>query len=158
MSLTTQSRAALQRVTDPHGFLELLTITGGGIAEPIRLVNDTRDCMSQGETFLRLPFKLVPPKQGAREVPRAQLRMDNVGRELVEELEALPLGAELEAKIQIVYRATPDVIDYEFTAPMSGIRADVLTITATIGPTELMRRPAVLVRYDPYTAPGLFPG
>lgn len=158
MSLSTNAIAASQRTSDGQGFQELLTITGGGIAEPVRLVNDTRDLLSQGETFLALPFELVLPKDAAKETPRAQLRIDNVGRSITAELEALEPGAELMATIQIVYRATPDVIEYEFTAPLSGVRANMFSITATVGPSDLMRRPAVNLRFDPFTAPGLFPG
>jgi hypothetical protein len=95
VSLTVAARAALQRVNDAQGLLFLLTITGGGIAQPVRLVNDTRECVSNGETFLPLPFEIVLPKQAAKEVPSTQLRMDNVGRELVAELEQLEPGAEL---------------------------------------------------------------
>lgn len=157
MTLSTTATTALHRVDDPVGILELLTITGGGIATPIRVVNDTRDVVSNGNTFLALPFQLNLPKDAAREVPRAQLRLDNIGRELTQELEALQPGAELMATIQVVYRATPNVIEYAFTAPLSDVSVDVFSVSASIGPTDLMRRPAVDIRFDPLTAPGLFP-
>lgn len=157
MSLSTTAIAAAQRTSDAHGFLHLLTITGGGIAQPIRLVADTRNCESQGFTFLALPFEAVLPKDAAKEVPRAQLRIDNVGRELGQELEALHPGAELTARLQVVYRATPDVVEYDFTAPLSSVKANVFSASGYMGPTELMRRAAVNLRFDPFTAPGLFP-
>lgn len=157
MSLTTPATEALQRINDPQGFLHLLTITGGGIVEPVRLVNDTREIVSNGETFLPLPFEFVPPKDASKETPRAQLRMDNIGRELVAELEALEPGAELMAKVQTIYRAEPDAVQHEFTAPLGAIRADVFTVTASMGLSELMRRPVTNIRFDPTTAPGLFP-
>jgi len=157
LSLTTPAIEALQRVSDPHGFLYLLTITGAGIAEPIRLVNDTRDFISQGHVFIALPFELVPPKQGAKEVPRTQIQIDNTGREIVQVLEALPPGAELTARVQAVYRPEPDNVQSEWVAPMSGLKANVSTISAEIGPSALMTRPAVAIRFDPHSAPGLFP-
>ena len=158
MSLSTNAIAAAQRTSDGQGFLELLTITGGGITTPVRLVNDTRDLTSQGFLFLALPFEVVLPKDATKETPRAQLRIDNVGRAIGAELEALEPGAELMAVIQIVQRSTPDVVEYEFTAPMGGVRANMFSISATVGPSDLMRRPAVNLRFDPFTAPGLFPG
>lgn len=157
MSLTTPAVEALQRTTDAHGFLYLLTITGTDIGTPIRLVNDTRDMESQGFTFLALPFEIIPPKQAAQEIPRTQIRIDNIGREIVQVLEALPPGAELTAKVQVVYRPSPDVVQAEFTAPMSGLKANVFTISGSIGPFTLMNRPAVAIRFDPNSAPGLFP-
>lgn len=157
MSLSTTATEALQRVNDPQGILWLLTITGGGIVEPVRFVNDTRQIESNGETFLPLPFEVVPPKEAAKEVPRARLRMDNIGREFMAELEALEPGAELLATIQIVYRATPDVIEFEFSAPLGEISTTVFEISAAMGHGELMRRPITDIRFDPSTAPGLFP-
>lgn len=157
MTISTTAATALHRVSDGQGMLELLTITGGGIVTPVRLVNDTRDITSNGNLFLALPFQVVLPRQSTKETPRATLRMENVGREIGRELEALLPGAELTATIQVVYRATPNVIDYSFTAPLSGVRANVLSISASMGPTDLMRRPVVNARFDPFTAPGLFP-
>lgn len=157
MTISTTAATALHRVSDGQGLLTLLTITGGGIATPVRLVNDTRDLTSGGELFLALPFEVVMPKEASKEMPRASLRIDNVGREIGQELEALQPGAELMATIQVIYRATPSVIEYEFTAPLSGVRANVFSISAVMGPTDLMRRPVVNTRFDPFTAPGLFP-
>lgn len=157
MSLTTTATAGLQRTSDPHGILHLLTITGAGIAEPIRLVDDTRNLVSNGETFIGLPFEMVLPKEAAKEVPRVQLRIDNVGRELIAVFEALEPGAELTATVGVIYRSEPDTVYRGFTAPLSGIRANVFTVTATVGAGEQLRRAVVNIRFDPFTAPGLFP-
>jgi hypothetical protein len=157
VTISTTAATALHRVSDAQGMLELLTITGGGIVTPVRLVNDTRDITSNGNLFLAFPFQMVLPRQATKETPRATLRMDNVGREIGRELEALQPGAELSATIQVIYRATPNVIEYQFRAPLSGVRANVFSISAAMGPTDLMRRPVVNARFDPFTAPGLFP-
>lgn len=157
MTLSTAATAAAQRTSDPQGFVELLTITGTDIVTPVRLVADTRDFVSDGETYLALPFEVVLPKDAPKEVPRASLRIDNVGRELTAILEALPPGAELTAKVAVVYRATPDVESYSFTSPLSSFRVNALSVSASFGAGDTLRRPAVNLRFDPLTAPGLFP-
>lgn len=157
MSVSSNTLTALQRVDDPFGTLHLLEITGDGIPAPVRLVNDTRNVVHLGNTYVGIRFALILPKQADREIPRAQIRVDNVGRELVEDLEALPPGAELWATIKVVHRKTPDVVDFRFTAPMSGVSVDPLIASATVGVSDIWRRPAVDLRYDPLTAPGLFP-
>lgn len=156
MTLSASTREALQRVSDPHGPLELLTIQHPSIATPIRLVNDTRDLVSNGLTYLALPFYGTLPQDNAKEVPRAQLQMDNVGRDITSDLEGLPAGATLNATLSVVHRSRPDVVDYSFTAPLSGIRVTGTTVSASMGPTDLMRRAAVQARFDPITAPGQF--
>jgi hypothetical protein len=157
MSLSATTHTALQRTADPFGLVELLTIDGDGLEAPVRLVNDTANFVSGGETYLGLPFSLTFPEAATSEVPRAQLRIDNVGLEITADLEALPPGSELMATVATAYRKTPDTIEYSFTAPLFGVRADVMSISASVGPGDLMRRPAVAIRYDPITAPGLFP-
>lgn len=158
MSLSQPTAAALQRVNDGQGLLILLSIEHPSLSGPVKVVSDTRSVISNGETYTPLPFAITLPNDKNKEVPRARLQVDNVGRELTGELERLPPGAALQATIRVVYRATPNFIDYEFTSPLSNIKVDQLTVTATMGPDDIMRRPATLLRFDPITAPALFAG
>lgn len=158
MSVSQNTAAALQRVNDGQGVLALLSIEHPSLSGPVRIVNDTRSVTSNGIVYAALPFVITLPNDKSKEVPRARLQMDNVGREITAELERLPPGAALQATIRVVYRATPNDVDYEFTSPLSGVKVDQLSVTATMGPDDIMRRPATLLRFDPFTAPALFPG
>lgn len=153
-----QSIAQLQQVTDNHGFLELMVIDHASFASPVRIVNDTRDWVIGGHTYVALPFGVKLPTQAQQENPRAQIRIDNVGRELTSAIEGLPVGASLLATLQLVSRATPTVVDYEFIAQLSGINITPTLVTANMGPDDTMRQTAVRVRFDPVNAPALFQG
>lgn len=153
-----QSIAQLQRVTDNHGFLELMVIDHASFTGPVRVVNDTRDWVIGGHTYVALPFTVRLPTQAQQENPRAQIRMDNVGRELTAAIEGLPVGASLIATLQLVSRATPAVVDYEFVAQLSGINITPTLVTANMGPDDTMRQTAVRIRFDPVNAPALFQG
>ena len=142
---------------DTGGVLQLLEIASPSMSTPVRVVGDTRDLVSNGVTYIGLPFTVGLPSDKAGEVPRAKLVVDNVGRDLTGVLEALPPGAVLTATIKVVHRSTPDVVDYQFVAPMNGVRVDMGRLSATMGPDDLMRRPAVLLRFDPTNSPALFP-
>lgn len=157
MSLSATAIRKLHAVDDAGGFLVLLKIDHDALSAPVRMVNDTRNITTLGDTYLALPFAITLPNDKPNEIPRAKLQMDNTGRELTAELERLPPGAALTATVMVVHRSTPSVVEYEFTAPLSGVRVDVATVSATMGPDDLMRRPATLLRYDPISAPGLFP-
>lgn len=157
MTVSSSTRKALQKVSDSAGVLALLKIDHASLSAPVRIVNDTRNITTLGDTYLALPFTVGLPSDRSGEMPRARLQIDNVGRELTEELEGLPPGAALMATIIVVHRSTPGVVDYQFTAPLSGVRVDMATVTAVMGPDDLMRRPATLLRFDPATAPGIFP-
>lgn len=153
-----QSIAQLQQVTDNHGFLELMVIDHASFASPVRIVNDTRDWVIGGHTYVALPFGVKLPTQAQQENPRAQIRIDNVGRELTSAIEGLPVGASLLATLQLVSRATPTVVDYEFIAQLSSINITPTLVTANMGPDDTMRQTAVRIRFDPTNAPALFQG
>lgn len=156
--VSTTTTAAVQSVADGHGLLELLILSHPSRVEPLRLVNDTRNWIIGASTYVGLEFSLKLPDEENKETPRAQLVINNVGRDVTAALESLPAGEELTATIRLVSRATPTVVDYEFIAPMTGVNVTPTQVTASIGPEDIMRRPAVRLRFDPLTAPGLFAG
>jgi len=156
MTVSASTARALQRISDGGGVLMLLELNHASFGAPVRVVNDTRALTTLGFNWLALPFSVTLPNDKARESPRARLQMDNVGRELTAELELLPPGAALKATIRMVHRATPGVVDYEFAAPLSGVRVDGPTVSATMGRDDLMRVPVVLLRFDPSTTPAIF--
>lgn len=157
MTVSASTIKRLHQVTDGSGLLALLKIDHASLSAPVRLVNDTRDLGTLGDTYKALPFSLTLPNDKSREMPRARLQIDNVGRDLTSELERLTPGAALQATLMLVHRSTPGVVDFQFTAPLSGVRVDQGTVTGFMGPDDLMRQSAVRLRFDPFTAPGLFP-
>lgn len=155
--VSSNTREQLQRTDDPAGMLVLLKLEHPAM-ETAHVVNDTRDWVIDGTSWIGLPFRFRLPNSVAGEAPRAMLEIDNVGRSLTVELERLPPGGALQATVYVVSRANPSIIDYTFTAPLSGVSASVQTITGSVGNDDALRAPAVKLRYDPSTAPGLFAG
>jgi hypothetical protein len=82
MAVSPNTRTQLQATSDPHGVLELLQIDHASFASPVRVCNDTRDWTIGGVTYVALPFVCKLPNDARGENPRAQLQIDNVGREL----------------------------------------------------------------------------
>lgn len=56
----------------------------------------------------------------------------------------------------IVLRETPDVIEADYRLGLERIVVDQWKISGELGYGNLLDLPAVAVRYDPSTAPGLF--
>lgn len=155
--VTPSTREQLQRVTDNAGMLLLLKLEHPAM-ETAYVVNDTRDWTISGVTWVGIGFRFKLPNSVAGEAPRARVEIDNVGRELTEALEALPPGATLTATFLLVSRATPSVVEFEFSAPFSGVSITVPLVTATIGNDDALRSPAVKMRFDQTNSPGLFAG
>lgn len=148
--------AALQRVNNPNGVLELLEITHPSFSAPMRIVNDTRNVDSGGVTYVAYPFRITLPQDVKGEAPRCTIEIDNTGRDLTGELEALPANSTLECAYRIADRSTPDTIEYAFSLPLSRASVNVAVISAVIGVDHLMRLQAVRKIHDPTTSPGIF--
>ena len=155
-TLTQAARAQLQRVDDPDGLLMLVLIDHPSFVGGIRIVQDTRDWTIGGTSYIGLPMSIQLPQDVDREASRAQLRIDNIGRDLLAELEGLPPGASLDVMLRLVSRAAPSVIEWEYMAGASAASVDTDAVALTLGDEELLRRNAVALRYDPTTAPGIF--
>lgn len=154
--VTATARAQLQRVSDPSGMLLLLRLAHPAI-DTAYVVNDTRDWLISGTTWVGLPFRFTLPNDDAQ-APQARIELDNVGRELTQALESLPPGGALQATFYLVSRDSPTVVQYEFGAPMSGVQVTTTTVQAVVGTDDELRMPAVGLRYDQTTTPGLFEG
>lgn len=155
--VSTPSVAQLQRTADAHGFLELLIMEHASWPDPVRIVNDTRNWTIGGDTYLGLPFRVKWPTAAQGEQPRAQLQIDNVGRDIGEAIESLAPGSTLLATLRQVSRATPAVVDAQFIAMLGGFTVGTDSVTCTMGSDDTLRQSAVRVRFDPANAPGMFP-
>ena len=155
--VTAATRAQLQRVNDPSGVLLLLKLEHPSISTAY-VVNDTRDWDISGTTWVGLPFRFQLPNDTSGQSAAARIEIDNVGQAFSPVLEALPPGGALQATFYVVSRAAPTVVDYEFSAPLSGVGLSTTTLQASIGTDDEDRMPAVMLRFDPTTAPGLFEG
>lgn len=155
-NFSTPGNAQLHAVDDPDGFLTLVLMDHPSFAGGIRLVDDTRDWTIDGTAFIGLPMRMKLPQDVAGEATRAQLAIDNIGRDVTAELEHLPPGSSLEVTIRIVSRKTPSRVEWEYTAGGSTATVDVEFVTLSLGDDDLLRRNAVALRYDPTTAPGIF--
>jgi len=145
-----------QRVTDTVGTLMLLEVSARSFPEVLRIVNDTRDWISNGVTYTGVQFGFKLPDDVSGQAPRAQLVLSNVGRAITEDLERLGPGELVTARLMITDRADPDVIEQDHYLPMTSVSVNPQTATSACGVDFLTRQQAVRVRFNPHSAPGLF--
>lgn len=140
-----------QRQSDTDGILLFLTVSSPSFTDTLRLVADTRDWESNGQTFIGVPFGFKLPDDTAGQSPRAQLVMSNVGRGVSEELERLAPGEVPSCLLQIADRSDPDTIVKEYPLPMTNVTVSGATVTANLGVDYLMRGQAVRIRANGQT-------
>ena len=145
-----------QRINNDVGHVELLEVTNPSFSEPMRICNDVQDFVSQGVSYIGLPFGFTLPDDVSGQAPRMQLKMDNVGRGVSDELERRQPGTTTMAKLIIVPRDMPDTHEHVFWLPMSSVSISGASATATCSVDELMRQSACKQVANQFTLPGVF--
>lgn len=140
-----------QRTRDKSGILLFLEVTADSFTGPLKIVADTQDWVSNGVTYVGVPFGFKLPDDTAGQAPRAQLVMSNVGRGVTEELELLGPNEVPMAKLMIADRSDPDTIQQTYYLPISRVSASGAVVTADCGVDFLMRQQAVRLRANGQT-------
>lgn len=149
-------RTRNQRLTNDVGHIELLEITNRSFSESMRICNDVQDFVSQGVSYIGLPFGFTLPDDVSGQAPRMRLSIDNVGRGVSGELERLQPGTTTMAKLIIVARDKPDVHQHVYWLPISSVTISGAAAQASCSVDELMRRAACQQIANPHTLPGVF--
>lgn len=152
----TDFRTRNQRLTNDVGHIELLEVSNPSFSEPMRICNDTQDFVSQGISYIALPFGFTLPDDVSGQAPRMRLGMDNVGRGISDELERRQPGTTTMAKLIIVPRDMPDVHQHVYWLPMSSVSISGASAQASCSVDDLMRRAACLQMANPHTLTGIF--
>ena len=92
-TLSTAARRAIFEPETDEVFLVLLTITGVGLATPLRFVNNSSDVVSAGSTYLAYPFQISLPDE--REDSPAQERAESGAKPGAPEAALALTGADL---------------------------------------------------------------
>jgi hypothetical protein len=135
-----------------------LEIDHADFTQPVRVVHGWDSITAGGVDWVAMPFELTLPEVSSIGPPTLQIRLDNVGRELMSGLES---AAESSTPISITYRAflLSDLSSAMNNPPMeltlTGVTATATTITATATLADFANRkfPRAVYRDDDF--PGL---
>lgn len=156
MTYSAAGRRVALATSAAEPLLVLAEITHVDLAVPIRVVNDTIDIVVNGETYIACPFSLSRPDDVDQQTPTAKISVDNIGRDLTVWLEQSNGGKGAKCRTMAVLRSQPDVLEFDITMDLSGLSIDSLTVDGNLGFQNTLMQPAVAMRFDPLTAPGLY--
>ena len=134
----------------------LLEITHPQLAVPVRVVRDTQDLISNGHTFTAMAFDIQMPDDVEGQLPRAPIRIDNVGRELTQWLDASNGGNGASVRVMQVMRDDPNTIEYDVTMDLMRVKQNGAFVTGEIGYEDTLNIPALVMTYRPDNTPGIF--
>lgn len=153
---TDAFKSTLAEVNAIESPLILIEINHEALDQPVRVVNDMDDVISNGNTYVAYPFKCVLPDDYENQLPKAQIVIDNVGRELMYWIETTGGGQNSTCTFKQILRSNPDLIEWQVTMNLYNVQVTMENVTAELGFENLFSKPAITRRYRPDTAPGLF--
>ena len=155
---TQVSRYNLTRSLVGEAVRYALEVTHDALTNPLRIVADAVEHTIEGNTYLPVAFRAVPPQVATGETPEASIEMDNVGKPMMDLL-AQSNGAE-GAKMRLM-QVVPDGTVSSIVWELPALAVGVVEVTAEVVIFTLVgrsgrRRPAIKMRHDTQVSPGLF--
>ena len=137
-----------------------LEVTHAGLTEPVRVVADTVEHTVEGNVHIPLPFHAAMPQDKEGEIRTAVLRIDNVGEELMAWVEASEGGRDATMRAMRLIPPgdgeTESTVAWEVTMSVGVTEVTNEFVTVSLTDEPVFGRPAVTVRHDPATSPGIF--
>jgi hypothetical protein len=168
--LASLSADALRMMFSPDAddtLITLLTITGTGIATPIRLadgytqrISETAEdvvygVVSRSNNYIFLPLRITLPTEEQEAAPRAQIAISDVTRYLTPVIRSITVAPSV--KLELVLASDPDTVEVEWPGfLMSGITYNKDVVTADLSVESLTIEPFPKDTFTPSGFPGLF--
>lgn len=149
-------KSTLASVSAAEAPLVLLEINHAALSQPVRVVNDTLDLVSNGYTFVAAPFRCALPSDMENQLPKARLAVDNVGRDLMYWIETSGGGQGSTVRFMQVMRSRPNQIEWEITMDLFNVEVTMAEVTAELGFQNVFVLPATHLTYRPDNSPGIF--
>jgi len=154
-SLTPELLAQLYNQESEDVFLTLLTLTHPSFAAPIRLVNNSVDIISRGDTFIAFPFKLKLPVDDGESAREVSIEFDNVSLEILDELRTVTTS--IEVKMEMVLASIPDEVQISIEElKIQAVNYNKQVISARLFLDSFLTTELNSEIYSPTLYPGIF--
>lgn len=152
-SLSAAAVASLNAPQTGEVWLVLLTIANAGMTT-IRVVNNTEDIVSRGNTYQAFPFELELPGEDPDSPSSARLRIDNVDKRIVEAVRSISTPPEV--TIEVILASQPDTVEIAYSSlTMRSVEYDVNSVRGELVFESIYSEPVTLT-ITPNRFPGLF--
>lgn len=142
-----------QNSNDP--FLTLVTLEHSSFSSPIRLVNNTVNITSRGETYQAFPMRIRFPADDGETIRDFQIEFDNVSLMLIEEIRTVTDS--IDVTIEMVLASIPDVVQISQTdLKIASLQYNKQRISAKVILDNFLNTEMTSERYGPTNFPGLF--
>jgi Domain of unknown function (DUF1833) len=136
-------------------FLILLTLSHPTFASDIRLVNNSTDIVSRGDTFTAFPFKIRLPVDDGESNREVSIEFDNVSLELLDELRTVTTS--IEVNIEMILNSLPDEVQISLgELKIQTVSYNKQTVSARLFLDSFLTTELNSEVYSPSVYPGIF--
>jgi hypothetical protein len=142
-----------QESSDP--FLTLVTLSHTTFAEDILLVNNSKDIVSRGNTYLAFPMKIRLPVDDGETQRDFSLEMDNASLEFIEEIRTVT--SRISVKFEMILASLPDDVQMaQEDLAIVAVTYNSKKISARIAMDSFLGVEITCEKYSPTSYPGIF--
>lgn len=135
-------------------FLMLVTLTHPSFPT-IRLVNNSEDIISNGETFTAFPMRIRLPMDDGESTREVSIEFDNVSLTLIDELRTVTTP--IDVKVDMILSSNPDDIQISLDElKMRNVTYNKQIVSARLYLDSFLNVELTSERYSPKLYPGLF--
>ena len=136
-------------------YLVLLQVDHSSFGSPLRFVNNDADVTSGGDLYTAFPFEPQFPDDKEEKEPLATLKIDNVSRELIDEIRSIASPPMM--TFSVILESSPNTIEWgPLELQTRGVTYDAQSITFRLGYNVFTREPFPYRTFDSVNFPGMF--
>lgn len=152
--ISTELKAQIFAQESDDPFLTLVSLSHPDF-DTIRLVNNSKDIISQGQTFQAFPMKIRLPVDDGETSRDFSIEFDNVSLELIESLRRVTTA--ISVRIDLILASMPNVIQMSHEdLVLKTVSYDAKKVSAKIALDNFLTVAMTSERYNPTNFPGLF--
>lgn len=155
MSYSPDFKINVNKLNAEEALLPLLTISHPFLSEPVRLVNDTKDFVLNGETYLAMPYTISRQSDVQGELPKVSLRISNVGKAIMKWIDSSGGGRDAEIKISLARRSS-QLVEEEISFGIQSVNVTTEVVSFNLIIQDNLSKRAVRWDYNKKWARGLF--
>jgi hypothetical protein len=153
--LSPEARAAAYAGITEEAFLVLLEIDHPLLAQPIRVVNDMVDILSNGDLYQAFPFDIRLPTEVTSRNAQATLIISAVDQQIINAIRSIDSPPTVIASV--ILASDPDTVDRgPFEMTVSSVTADAAQVTMTLIYDQIFYNRCPSATFSSADFPGLF--
>lgn len=154
-TLTPELLAQLYYQESQDVFLTLLTLSHPSFLSTVRLVNNSEDIISRGETFLAFPFKIRLPIDDGESSREVSIEFDNVSLEILDELRTVTTS--IDVKLEMILASIPNEVQMSIEElKIQTVNYNRQTVSARLFLDSFLSTELNSEIYSPSLYPGIF--